>query len=43
MSQVFHNLASEFLERETIIFASITMGFLKIEISLSDQLNDLLV
>ena len=43
MSQVGHNLVSEFLEHETIISSSTTMSFLKIQISLSDQLNDLLV
>ena len=30
LSQVCHNLVLEFLEHETITFASITMGFLKI-------------
>ena len=41
MPQFCHNFVQELLELETIISTSSTVGFLKVQISLSDQLDDL--
>ena len=43
MPQFRHNFVSEPLEPETIISASTTIGFLKVQISFYDQLDDLLL